>query len=238
MKAPNKILRVSWTAKNTNEWVLHKARVKIELLDTVNARKLAYYGHTIRKQGSCLEKEILQVAMSGARRRGRLCTTRMDSIKTWAGLPVKESIRMTEDRDKWRRTSIAWPTLVSRTAKEQNSTRIVHVAGLVNGRVYRCCARRIITVQPAHSVIKHRWTDCGRVNVSMVSTTIVLICVWISQRKVATSDRWGRYNIRKVSCQMLSGFKKGKGSPYSYYRAKGSGADPGSWQSACRWRES
>jgi len=100
MKAPNKILRVSWTAKNTNEWVLHKARVKIELLDTVNARKLAYYGHTIRKQGSCLEKEILQVAMSGARRQGRLCTARMDSIKTWAGLPVKESIRMTEDRDK------------------------------------------------------------------------------------------------------------------------------------------
>ena len=31
-----------------------------ELLDTVKARKLAYYGHTMRKQGSCLEKEIMQ----------------------------------------------------------------------------------------------------------------------------------------------------------------------------------
>ena len=30
-----------------------------ELLDTVKARKLAYYGHTTRKQGSCLEKEIM-----------------------------------------------------------------------------------------------------------------------------------------------------------------------------------
>ena len=29
-----------------------------ELLDTVKARKLAYYGHTVRKQGSCLEKEM------------------------------------------------------------------------------------------------------------------------------------------------------------------------------------
>ena len=29
-----------------------------KLLDTVKARKLAYYGHTMRKQGSCLEKEI------------------------------------------------------------------------------------------------------------------------------------------------------------------------------------
>jgi len=34
-------------------------RVCRELLDTVKARKLAYYGHTMRKQGSCLEKEIM-----------------------------------------------------------------------------------------------------------------------------------------------------------------------------------
>jgi len=37
----SKILRVSWTAKKTNEWVLNKAGVKRELLDTVKARKLA-----------------------------------------------------------------------------------------------------------------------------------------------------------------------------------------------------
>jgi len=44
-------LRVSWTAKKTNEWVLSKIELKRELLDTVKARKLAYYGHTTRKQG-------------------------------------------------------------------------------------------------------------------------------------------------------------------------------------------
>jgi len=43
------MLRVSWTAKKTNEWVLNKAGVKRELLDTVKARKLAYYGHTTKK---------------------------------------------------------------------------------------------------------------------------------------------------------------------------------------------
>ena len=59
---------LSWTAKKTNEWVLNKAGVKRELLDTVKARKLAYYGHTMRKQGSCLEKEIMQGTMPGARR--------------------------------------------------------------------------------------------------------------------------------------------------------------------------
>jgi len=27
----------------------------------------------------------------------------MDNIKTWTGLPVEESVRMREDRDKWRK---------------------------------------------------------------------------------------------------------------------------------------
>ena len=36
------MLRVSWTAKKTNEWVLNKAGVKRELLDTVKARKLLW----------------------------------------------------------------------------------------------------------------------------------------------------------------------------------------------------
>ena len=38
--------------------------------------------------------------MSGARRRGR---PRVDNLKTWTGLSMKESIRMTEDSDKWRK---------------------------------------------------------------------------------------------------------------------------------------
>jgi len=42
MKGLRKILRVSWTAKKTNEWVLNKAGVNREPLDTVKARKLAY----------------------------------------------------------------------------------------------------------------------------------------------------------------------------------------------------
>ena len=69
MKGLRKSLWVPWIAKNTNEWVLNKAGVKRELLDTVKARKLAYYGHTMRKQGSRLEKEIMQGTMPGARRR-------------------------------------------------------------------------------------------------------------------------------------------------------------------------
>jgi len=115
MKALRKILRVVWTAKKTNEWVLNKAGVKRELLVTVKARKLAYYGHTMRKQGSCLEKEIMQGAMPGARRRGRPRTAWMDNINTWTGLPVEESIRMAQ-----------------RTARN-NWTKYVH--GVANHRI-------------------------------------------------------------------------------------------------------
>ena len=91
------------SAKKTNEWVLNKAGVKKELLNTVIARKLAYYGHTMKKQGSCLKKEIMQGTVPGARRRGRPRTVWMDNINAWTGFPVEESIRMTEDRDEWRK---------------------------------------------------------------------------------------------------------------------------------------
>ena len=105
MKGLRKILRVSWTTKKTNEWVLNKAGVKRELLDTVKARKLAYYGHTMRKQGNCLKKEIMQGTIPGVHRRRRPRTAWIDNIKSWTGLCES--------------TSMVWPTLGSRTAKEQ-----------------------------------------------------------------------------------------------------------------------
>jgi len=103
MKGLRKILQVSWTAQKTDQWVLNKAGVNRELLDTVKARKLAYYGHTTRKQGSCPEKDIMQGTMPGARRQGKPRTAWMDNIKTWTGLSVEESVRMTKERDKWRK---------------------------------------------------------------------------------------------------------------------------------------
>jgi len=48
----------------------------------------------------------MQRTMPGARRRGRPRTAWIDNIKTWTGLPVEESVRMTDDRDKWRKYSV------------------------------------------------------------------------------------------------------------------------------------
>jgi len=71
------------------------------------------------KDWDCLDKEIVQGTMPGARRRVRPRTAWMDNIKTWTGLSVEESIRMTEHRDKWRKYVHEWCGL--RTAKEQNA---------------------------------------------------------------------------------------------------------------------
>ena len=91
MKRLRKILRVSCSAKKTND-LFYEAGVKRELLDTVKA--------TMGKQGSCFEKETMQRTTPSAHRRGRPHTAWVDNIKTWTGLPVEESVRMTEDRDK------------------------------------------------------------------------------------------------------------------------------------------
>jgi len=57
----------------------------------------------MRKQKNYLDKEMMQGTMPGALRRGRPRKAWIDNIRTWTGLSVEESIRMTEDRDKWRK---------------------------------------------------------------------------------------------------------------------------------------
>jgi len=74
----------------------------------------------MRKQGSCLEKEVMQGTMPGARKPS---SAWMD-INTWTGLPVEESIRMTENTDKWRKYvhGVANPQTENSKRKEQDRT--------------------------------------------------------------------------------------------------------------------
>jgi hypothetical protein len=102
MKGLRQILRVSWTAKKTNEWVLETLGVKKELLATARQRKLLYWGHIMRKQGNCLEKEIMQGTMPGSRRRGRPRTSWINNIQAWTQIPTEQLLRRVEDRGKWR----------------------------------------------------------------------------------------------------------------------------------------
>ena len=96
-----------------NKWVGTTAGTARGLLDFVKARKPAYFSHTKRKQGNCLEKQIMQRTLPGRCRKGRHCMAWIN-ISTWTKLSVEGSIRMTNDRDQWRKyTSMVWPTLSS-----------------------------------------------------------------------------------------------------------------------------
>ena len=66
MKGLRQIMRVSWTAKKTNLWVLQQAGVERSLLQLIKERKLKYCGHVLRKQGESLKKDILEGTMPGS----------------------------------------------------------------------------------------------------------------------------------------------------------------------------
>jgi len=51
----------------------------------------------------------------------------IDNIKSWTGLPAEESVRMPEDRDKWRKYVHGVATLGSRTAKASVLDKILYL---------------------------------------------------------------------------------------------------------------
>ena len=57
-------------------------------------------------------------------------TAWMDNINTWTGLPVEESVRMTEDRDQWRKYvhGVANRRIEDGERTEQNSDVLMWVA--------------------------------------------------------------------------------------------------------------
>jgi len=84
-----KILRVSGTAKKTSEWVLNKAGVKRELLDTVEARKLAYRGHTMRRKEKCKEQCQVHAGEEDHARPGWTTSRRANNHRCRNGVPLR-----------------------------------------------------------------------------------------------------------------------------------------------------
>jgi len=101
IKTFRRILRVTWTDKRTNDWVLRKAGTEPFLLQSVKKRKLSYYGHLLRKEGNYGERNN---ARSSGQRRGRPRTRWQDNITKWTGLTGDRLLRSVEDRSQWRKT--------------------------------------------------------------------------------------------------------------------------------------
>ena len=94
-----KLLRVSWTEKRTNEWILDKIGSDLELLKNIAERKMKLFGHIVRRGG--LERQIVEGKMEGKRGRGRPQTSWLTDIKQWTGGSIAASIRQAENRTGW-----------------------------------------------------------------------------------------------------------------------------------------
>ena len=78
------MLRISWTEKKTNDWVLNKAEsCNSRLLNVINRRNLSFAGHVLRSNG--LDKTLLIGMVFGNRGRGRPKTRFSNSIKEISG---------------------------------------------------------------------------------------------------------------------------------------------------------
>ena len=97
-----RLLRVPWTSRRTNEWVLGQIKTERSLLNTIRKRQLTYYGHINRADNS-LEKLIMQGKIEGKRGRGRPATKWFDNIKTMTTRSVYQLNKDTKDRAGWRR---------------------------------------------------------------------------------------------------------------------------------------
>jgi len=103
-------------SKENKEWVRNKAGVQRKLLDAVKARKLAHYGHTIRKQG---ERDN---AMNNARCTQAMKTTHdLDGQHQYVNRTIRGRVCQ-NDRGQinGESMSMVWPTLGLRMSEEQN----------------------------------------------------------------------------------------------------------------------
>ena len=99
MRYTRRIMRISWTGKNSNEELMEMATNKRSLFKTVRKKKSTNPGHINRADG--LEKQILSRKICGAKIKGRQCRKYTGSLNNFVGRkesPNNELIRKTDNR--------------------------------------------------------------------------------------------------------------------------------------------
>lgn len=95
-----RILRVPWTDRRTNRWVLDKLDTEMLLRKSIARRKLQFFGHVVRRDG--LGKSLITGTMEARRRRGRPAISWFKDIHI-----MDRATRATADREGWRRLVMA-----------------------------------------------------------------------------------------------------------------------------------
>ena len=96
-----RLLRVTWTARRSNQSILKEINPEYSLEGLMLELKLQYFGHLIGKVDS-LERTVLLGKIEGRRRRGWQRMRWLDSISDSVDMNLSKLQETVEDRGAWR----------------------------------------------------------------------------------------------------------------------------------------